>query len=124
MTTRQRLYDGFIDHLNAYIQTHGPQNILEIKQLAKNYCIQGRGEYDLTCRKRYFSVFRCYCIVKNNAQFPEGWDTLENTPYDPDNEYVNDPHIIELKRKYEIRQNNFIRDFHNYVEERDGAINE
>jgi len=124
MTTRQRLYNRFIDHLNAYIQTHGPQNILEIKQLAKNYCIQGRGEYDLTCRKRYYYIFMDYCILNNGAQFPEGWDTLENTPYDPDNEYVNDPRIIKLKKKDEERQNNLLRDTIRLIEERDGPINE
>jgi hypothetical protein len=125
MTSRQRLYNEFIDYLNLHIQRNGPQNILEIKQLAKDFCIQSRGGvYDLTCRKRYFYVFRFYCVLKNNAQFPEGWDTLENTQYDPDNEYVNDPKIIKLKRKDEIRQNNLLRDTLRLIEERDGPIDE
>ena len=101
MASRHRLFNNFTAHLAQYTQEHGPQAPLQVKQLAKDYCIQQRGAYDLTCRRHYYNLFRSYCFL-HNIEFP-GWGHLENTKYDPDNEFPDDPRIINLKRKYEAR---------------------
>jgi hypothetical protein len=108
MPTVKRLYNQFIRHLTEYIQLNGDQTLLQIKGLAKQYCIQSRnGVYDITARKRYFYLFMNY-LLRNNLGVVEGWGGEVNSPYDPDNELPNDPRVIRLKRNEEIRTNNLI----------------
>jgi len=86
-------------HLNEYIQAHGDQTIVQIKQLAKQYAIDSRnGVYDITARNRYYVIYTNYWLNTNNT-FPPEWDTITHSVYDPDDEFPNDPHVIRLKRK-------------------------
>ena len=121
MTTYRRRYDSFVTPLNAYVQANGPQNLLQIKQIAKDYAIQSRnGQYDITARKRYCSLFYSYCWQNNIPQeaMPEGWRDCELVNhYDPDNEFPEDPHIQRLTRDNEIN-------FRRVVEELGTIINE
>ena len=107
MPSGKRLYKQFITHLTDYIQVNGHPTLPQIKDLAKEYCINSRnGVYDITARKRYYYIFVNYCM-KNNLEFP-GWDIMFTSPYDPDNEFPNDPQVIRLKRKEELMMNNRI----------------
>jgi hypothetical protein len=118
MVSTKELYNGFINHLNTYIEQHGVQNILEIKQLAKNYCIQSRnGVYDLTAKNRYCTVFLTYC-AKSHIEFPEGWDIMVLNRYDPDNDSPDDQHLIKLKEKDDARRLQRVRQYINYRRER------
>jgi hypothetical protein len=106
MTTYDNLCKQFDTHLNEYIQANGPQNILQVKQIAKNYAIQSRqGRYDITARKRYYCLFMTYHMRNNipEEEMPEGWRNMETNIYDPDNEFPNDPHIQKLTRNEERR---------------------
>jgi hypothetical protein len=122
MTTYRKLYDLFITHLNGYVQANGPQNLLQIKQIAKDYAIQSRnGEYDITARKRYCSLFYSYCW-QNNIQeeaMPEGWRLGQVNMYDPDNEFPEDPHIQRLTRNNEINIRRVVEDLGAIINERE-----
>ena len=122
MTTYRKLYDLFVTHLNGYVQANGPQNLLQIKQIAKNYAIQSRdGEYDITARKRYTCLFFTYCF-KNNIQqeaMPEGWGIVEVNVYDPDNEFPEDPHIQRLTRNNEINIRRVVEEVGAIINERE-----
>jgi hypothetical protein len=115
MTSRQRLYNVFIDHLTAYIQTHGPQTILEIKQLAKDYSVQSmNGVYDLTARRRYCSLFLTYCFQNNvDVPFeglPAGWgDGTDVCIHDPDNEFTDDINLQKLIKAAKNRNDKKIK---------------
>ena len=132
MTTRQGLYNRFIVHLNTYIQTNGPQTPLEVKQVAKDYCIQSRGGvYDLTARTRYCCLFLTYCWQNNiDVPFeglPAGWgDGMDVCLYDPDSEFTDDIHLQKLikaaKKRNDKVQNNLLRDTIRLIEERHGPI--
>jgi hypothetical protein len=104
MPSGKILYNQFITHLTDYIELNGEQTLPQIKDLAKEYCINSRnGLYDITARKRYYYLFINY-LYKNNLQFP-GWDIMFTSHYDPDNELPNDPQVIRLKRKEELMMN-------------------
>jgi hypothetical protein len=104
MRASEKIYKEFITHLTDYIQLNGEQTVPQIKDLAKEYCINSRnGLYDITARKRYYYLFINY-LYKNNLQFP-GWDIMTTSHYDPDNELPNDPQVIRLKRKEELMMN-------------------
>ena len=104
MPSGKILYNQFITYLTDYIQLNGDQTLPQIKDLAKEYCINSRnGIYDITARKRYFYLFMNY-LYKNNLQFP-GWDIMFTSHYDPDNELLNDRQVIRLKRKEEMMMN-------------------
>jgi hypothetical protein len=110
MTTTQKIYKDFNNHLNEYIQINGIQTPLEVKQLAKIFAIQSRnGEYDLTARKRYCTLFLTYCW-KNNIELPfeglpEGWgDGIYVCFHDPDSEFTDDIHLQKLIRDANKRQ--------------------
>lgn len=121
MTTYTRLYKEFYTHLNEYIQANGPQNILQVKQIAKNYAIQSRqGRYDVTARKRYCSFFISYCWKNNipTAEMPEGWDIPNVNFYDPDNEFPNDPHVRKLMRNDDKRRLSRMREMEQYMQQR------
>ena len=123
MTTYRKLYDLFVNHLNGYVQANGPQNLLQIKQIAKNYAIQSRnGEYDITARKRYCSLFFTYCFKNNIPQeaMPEGWGLGEVIEYDPDNEFPEDVHIQKLIRNKEKNIRRVVEEMERYVNEREG----
>jgi hypothetical protein len=93
-----KLRRKFNIYLNDYIQINGIQTVLQIRQLTKNYAIEAReGRYDLTAKKYYCSLFTGYLLL-NNIPFPEGWT---NDQYDPDNEFINDPNIQRLRKKWE-----------------------
>ena len=98
MTTYRILMAGFETYLVEYIQQHGEQTVMQIKELAKQHSIASRnGAYDITARKRYCTIFMTYCI-KNNLEIPEEWNTIQHSIYDPDNEFPNDLNIVRLKR--------------------------
>lgn len=98
MTTYRILITGFERYLTEYIQQHGEQTVMQIKELAKQYSITSRnGAYDITARKRYHTIFMTYCM-KNNLQEPEEWNIIGHSVYDPDNEFPNDPDVLRLKR--------------------------
>ena len=121
MTTYTRLYKEFDTHLNEYIQTNGPQNILQVKQIAKNYAIQSReGRYDVIARRRYYSLFMTYHMRNNipEEEMPEGWRNMETNIYDPDHEFPNDPHVQKLTRNEEKRSRLRIREFEEYMREK------
>jgi hypothetical protein len=122
MTTYRKLYDLFVTHLNGYVQENGPQNLLQIKQIAKNYAIQSRnGQYDITARKRYCSLFYSYCWQNNIPQeaMPEGWRECELVNhYDPDNEFPEDPHIQRLTRNNEKKNRVMLRELFEYMRNR------
>jgi len=108
MRAAEKIYKEFHTYLTNYIQTNGNQTLAQIKELAKNYCIQSRnGAYDIIARKRYYYLFINY-LDKNRLQFP-GWDIYFTSHYDPDNEMPNDPQVIRLKRKEELMLNNRMR---------------
>jgi len=110
MRAAEKIYNQFITHLTDYIQLNGEQTLPQIKDLAKEYCINSRnGFYDITARKRYFYLFMNYLLL-NNLGVVEGWGGVVNSPYDPDNEFPNDLQVIKLKRNEEIRTNNVIND--------------
>lgn len=109
MRAAEKIYKEFYTYLINYIQLNGEQTLLQIKDLAKQYCINSRnGLYDITARKRYFYLFVNYCM-KNDIRFP-GWDFMTTSHYDPDNEFPNDPQVIRLKRKEELMMNNRMRE--------------
>lgn len=122
MTTYRKLYDLFVTHLNGYVQANGPQDLLQIKQIAKNYAIQSRdGEYDITARKRYTCLFFTYCL-KNHIPYeemPEGWTLGEVIEYDPDNEFPEDPHIQKLIRNKEKNIRRMVEEMERFVNERE-----
>jgi len=123
MPSGKLLYTQFITHLINYIQLNGEQTLLQIKDLAKEYCINSRnGIYDITARKRYFYLFVNYCM-KNNLEFP-GWDIMFTSPYDPDNELPNDPQVIRLKRKEELMMNNRINQTAIQIAQMEGLLDE
>ena len=102
MPSGKILYTQFNTYLTNYIQLNGEQTVLQIKELAKNYCIQSRnGLYDIIARKRYYYLFMNY-LHHNNLEFP-GWDIFFTSPYDPDNEFPNDPQVIRLNRKEDMK---------------------
>jgi hypothetical protein len=114
MTTTQKIYKDFNNHLNEYIQTNGIQTPLEVKQLAKIFAIQSRnGEYDLTARKRYCTLFLTYCW-KNNIEFPFeglpvswGHDILDVCFYDPDGGFTGDidlQKLIKASKKRNVKK--------------------
>jgi hypothetical protein len=122
MTTYRRRYDLFVTHLNGYVQANGPQNLLQIKQIAKNYAIQSRnGEYDITARKRYTCLFFTYCLKHNipYEEMPEGWRLGEVIEYDPDNEFPEDVHIQKLIRNKEKNIRRVVEEMERYVNERE-----
>lgn len=109
MPSGKILYNQFITHLTDYIELNGEQTLPQIKDLAKEYCINSRnGLYDITARKRYYYLFNNY-LYKNNLQFP-GWDIMFTSHYDPDNELPNDPQVIRLKRNEELMMNTRINE--------------
>jgi len=121
MTTYTRLYKEFDTHLNEYIQANGPQAILQVKQIAKNYAIQSReGRYDVIARRRYCCFFKSYCWKNNipEEEMPEGWRNGEFNIYDPDHEFPNDPHVQKLTRNEEKRNRLRIREFEDYMRQR------
>ena len=107
MTSFKKMYETFDTRVKEYIQANGPQNILQIKQIAKNYAIESReGRYDITARKRYYGLFMTYHMRNNTPEeeMPEGWrNIIEMNIYDPDNEFPNDPHVRKLTRNEEKR---------------------
>jgi hypothetical protein len=122
MTSFEKLYETFDTRVKEYIQANGPQTILQIKQIAKNYAIESReGRYDITARKRYYRLYMSYHFRNNMpaGQFPEGWGTAETNIYDPDNEFPNDPHVRKLTRNEEKRSMLRIREFEEYMRQRE-----
>jgi len=122
MATYRRRYDLFVNHLNGYVQANGPQNLLQIKQIAKNYAIQSRnGEYDITARKRYCSLFYSYCWQNNIPQeaMPEGWRLGEVIEYDPDNEFPEDVHIQKSIRNKEKNIRRVVEELGTIINERE-----
>ena len=111
MPTYRRLLADFMTNLTEYIQQHGDQTILQIKQLAKQYAIHSRnGVYDITARNRYYVIYTNYWLNTNNTLPPE-WDTNTHSAYDPDDEFPNDPHVIRLKRKEQGKLREALREF-------------
>ena len=96
----KKLHDKFTSYLNEYIQINGTQTTEQIRTLCKNYAIQQRGGiYDLIAKKYYCMLFTAY-LLRNNIEFPEGWN---NDQYDPDNEFTDDINIQRLRKKWEQR---------------------
>jgi hypothetical protein len=95
-----KLRDKYNIYLNEYIIANGTQTVDQIRLLTRDYAIQARqGRYDLTAKKYYCSLFTGY-LALNNIVFPEGW---HNDPYDPDNEFTNDPDVQRLRKRWEKR---------------------
>ena len=110
-----KMYEHFNIYLTNYIEGHGQQTLLQIKDIAKQYAIARRnGEYDLTARRWYSSIFISYCW-KNNIVVPNGFGSNR---YDPDNEFPNDPRIIKLTQKYNERTDRLIEAAMRDIDER------
>jgi hypothetical protein len=104
--TYRKLNDRFNIYLNDYIQTNGVQTTDQVRVIAKNYAIQQRnGEYDLTAKNYYCSLFISY-LWKNNIEL-EGWSRGLNI-YDPDNEFPDDIRLQRLREASDKRRTSSI----------------
>ena len=107
-------------YLNQYTQQNGTQTTEQIRTLTRNYAIQERGgRYDLTAKKYYCSLFTGYLLL-NRIPFPEGW---HNDPYDPDNEFIGDIHVQQLKKKWDKRIDKKVKDMFSTILINDGNNN-
>ena len=111
----QTLIEGFNIYLTEYINEHGVQTILQIKDLAKQYAINRRnGRYDLTTKNYYVGIIVTYCN-NNNIEKPNGFG---DNIYDPDNEFPDDPEIQRLtdasEKRSEKRMKDFARELRNH----------
>ena len=112
----------FKTFLEEYVTANGAQTPLQVKQLAKNFCIQSRnGVYDLTARKRYCCLFISYCI-KNHIDMPfeglpVGWGTgiSRCVFHDPDSEFTDDERVQRLIRAAEKRDDKKLKGFQEYM---------
>jgi len=103
--------------MNEYIENNGNPSFTEIKQLAKQFAIDSRnGVYDITARKRYVCIFRTYCWRKRDEiELPDDFYLIEESIYDPDNEFPNDPAVIRGKTREDNKIRRGIQEIQEYI---------
>lgn len=121
MTTYLILVKRFERFMNEYIEHNGNPQFAQIKQLAKQFAIDSRnGIYDITARKRYVCIFRTYCFRKSDTiELPDDFYLIEESMYDPDNEFPNDPAVIRGKRREEKKIREGMQEIQEYIRNRE-----